>query len=113
MVHSPILDISAPDTINYPKSKNLTFMDCKVNENEAIYVPSFFWHEVTSAPGNEIRKYHDVNAKNGKASPIQFNTAVNFWFEPMFKKEFPCKHCRKTFNYGEYFDVVYRSLTTA
>merc|ERR1712146_448176 len=96
MVHSPILDVSQPDTLNYPHSENINYMDCKVNENEAIYVPSFFWHEVTSIPGKKVRNYHFNNY-------LHLNTALNFWFVPVFKKEFPCKYCRKKFNYKRYF----------
>ena len=104
-------------------------MDCKVNEGEAIYVPSFYWHEVTSTPGKNIRKFVHKGGngvgvgvggsrKTGaststNSNPFQFNTAVNFWFEPVFNKEFPCKQCRKRFNYQHYYDVLYKILTSS
>ena len=34
---------------------------------------------------------------------IRFNAAINVWFAPVFKKEIPCRSCRKQFNYDEYF----------
>lgn len=64
----------------YPKSQDIFTMSCKVNKGEAIWIPSFWWHEVTSIPGS-------------RNPEVPLNVAVNLWFDPLFRKEFPCKSC--------------------
>jgi peptidyl-lysine (3S)-dioxygenase / protease len=97
LVHSPIdinlfLDDPHDETVarrreeqlkKYPASKDIWTMDCRVNKGEALWLPSYWWHEVTSIPGNH----------NNNFSPL--NIAINIWFDPLFQKEFPCKLCQK------------------
>jgi hypothetical protein len=37
---------------------------------------------------------------------IKFNAAVNYWFTPLFQKEFPCATCRKYINSGVYKEIL-------
>lgn len=76
-------------------------MDCLVEAGSVLFVPSFWWHEVQSAPGPEI----GVGEK-GATTPI--NVAVNLWFPPLFDKAFPCTDCEREFNYAEYADLIQR-----
>jgi jumonji domain-containing protein 7 len=48
MVHSPV-DIDNIDLNRYPLSKSIpdSVMKCDVSAGDAIYLPSYFWHEVT------------------------------------------------------------------
>ena len=40
---------------------------------------------------------------------LQMNLAVNYWFDPLFDKRFPCSTCRKFFN-GLYRDTFERVI---
>jgi peptidyl-lysine (3S)-dioxygenase / protease len=95
LVHSPIDINLLSDSLDkkmatkkqeqlqkYPTSQGILTMDCRVNKGEALWLPSYWWHEVTSIPG-----------ENKNLSPL--NIALNIWFDPLFQKEFPCKLCRK------------------
>jgi jumonji domain-containing protein 7 len=90
MVHSPV-DITSPDYAHIPR------MRCTVEAGDAIWVPSYWWHEVYSAPG-------PLRRKSG-ASDIQLNVAVNTWYSPLYKKEFPCAKCKKKLN-REYDNIL-------
>jgi hypothetical protein len=68
----------------YPASQGIRTMDCHVNKGDALWLPSFWWHEVISLPGDQVDGF----------SPL--NIAVNLWFDPLFRKEFPCKECDKS-----------------
>lgn len=83
IVHTPLLlgDVMASD--------NVPTMSCVVHEGEALYVPSFWWHEVHSSPGP---------SKEFQGDSIQLNAAINYWFEPLYNKEFPCAECSKRLN---------------
>lgn len=62
-------------------------LDCKVSAGEALFVPSYWWHEVRSEP-----------------SSVDLNVAINYWFPPLYTKEFPCTECVKAFNHRVYRD---------
>ncbi len=64
-------------------------MECTVAAGEAIFVPSYWWHEVKSHP-----------------SDVGLNMAINYWFPPLYTKEFPCTECTKVFNHRVYREVV-------
>ena len=118
MVHSPIGSLRAvvalndPDDISsqetkmrFPEVNNIegTLMECHVDAGSALFVPSFWWHEVQSHPGDHLQFTANAGAHNGSgrdslAANISLNVAVNFWFSPLFSKEFPCATCRKEFN---------------
>ena len=70
-----------------------------------IYVPSFWWHEVTSTPGPRRR---DGSVADGEF--IQLNAAINRWFDPLYLKEFPCATCAKYVN-KKYTDMLYDNLS--
>ena len=106
-VHSPIdlSDLSKSEE-RFPTSKDISFMDCTVHSGEAIFVPSFFWHEVTSAPSKPVDFNSVIESEcegdsqqcAKRKSEISFNLAVNHWFAPLYNKEFPCATCRKELN---------------
>jgi hypothetical protein len=104
---------------------------CTVREGEALFVPSYWWHEVQSQPAQEEVKIdlntdtdEDTDMDSGErggekdgatgntvatgaaASGLSLNVAVNFWFPPLFSKEFPCTECAKTFNYNVYAEAL-------
>lgn len=76
MVMSPV-DLDDIDTKRFPQFNSSRATVCKVDEGDVLYVPSFFWHEVVSSPSESER----------------MNLAINWWFEPLWKKEFPCDTC--------------------
>lgn len=92
-VHSPI-DLSDLNysTERFPLAKDINFMDCVVKSGQAIFVPSFYWHEVTSSPSKPIQFDSEEDLE------ISYNLAVNHWFAPLYDKEFPCATCRKKLN---------------
>ena len=88
-------------------------MDCVVKSGQAIFVPSFYWHEVTSSPSKPIQfsspnitiddHHHQCDSDSNCDSieedlEISYNLAVNHWFAPLYDKEFPCATCRKKLN---------------
>ena len=83
IVHSPIIlsDVTAADSI--------PTLSCAVHAGDALYVPSFWWHEVYSSPG-PLQSFRGDN--------IRLNAAINYWFEPLYYKEFPCVECSKHLN---------------
>ncbi|KRZ13003.1 JmjC domain-containing protein 7, partial [Trichinella zimbabwensis] len=76
MTMSPV-DITLPDFEKFPFAKNAVPLNCTISEGDVLFLPSFWWHEVQSYP-NEVEHQ---------------NIAVNFWYEPFWKKEFPCRFC--------------------
>jgi hypothetical protein len=67
---------------------------------------------VVSSPGPAIpdagrilSKYIPEDVGEGE---MRLNVAVNYWFAPLFEKEFPCAECRKKINVEEYGDVLQR-----
>lgn len=80
MVHSPV-------ELHDLKYAHIPRVHCSVGEGEAIFVPSFWWHEVSSIPGTRKHSFHNASTS--------INAAVNYWFPPVFNKKFPCATCRK------------------
>ncbi|RHY18066.1 hypothetical protein DYB25_004287 [Aphanomyces astaci] len=92
MVNSPV-DINDPaDVMRYPRFAQANALRCTVNEGDTLFVPSFWWHEVISTPAT-----HEAR-----------NVAVNYWYKPLYTKDFPCKSCRVRFNLA--YEHVLRSL---
>ena len=97
MVHSPI------QMSSFKKDWQVA---CTVHEGEALYVPSFFWHEVESEPGLSKRERgYDTDNLYSNYLDAKLTVAVNYWFEPLYKKEFPCSVCRKYRNIA-YYDKI-------
>ncbi|ETV98632.1 hypothetical protein H310_08749 [Aphanomyces invadans] len=95
MVNSPI-DIDDPlDIDRYPLFASATALRCKVREGDTLFVPSFWWHEVRSTPA-----VHEPR-----------NVAVNYWYKPLYTKEFPCKTCPLRFNLA--YEHVLQTLAHA
>ena len=93
MVHSPI-DVNNINIERFPISESIRYMDCEVGPGEALFVPSFWWHEVYSRPSTKAA-----------ADRSRLNIAVNFWYPPLYNKEFPCASCKKNFN-SDYSSLV-------
>ena len=83
IVHTPIL-MDGTSTV-----KDVPIMNCTVHEGDALFVPSFWWHEVVSTPGP---------SQTFQEKKIRLNAAINYWFEPLYTKEFPCAECSKHLN---------------
>lgn len=81
MVMSPV-DILRPDFKTFPMFSKAKPLNCTVGKGDVLFLPAFWWHEVQSYPSK----------KTG------VNLAVNFWYEPFLKKEFPCATCKLDFN---------------
>lgn len=56
-------------------------MECSIGPGEVLYLPSFWWHEVISYPDADGR-----------------NIALNYWYEPLYTKPFPCPDCKLRLN---------------
>jgi jumonji domain-containing protein 7 len=97
LVHSPL-------TVEEAELQGIPLLTCTVSEGEALFVPSFWWHEVASSPSTALFTLHDLHSDQRPAS-LRLNLAVNFWFEPLFDKAFPCKECKKYFN-GKYASMM-------
>lgn len=72
-------------------------MPLEVGAGDMIFVPSFWWHEVASAPGPTRRTFPPDSGDNHDAH-MHLNVAINHWFDPLFLKEYPCASCRKYVN---------------
>ncbi|KAL5473204.1 hypothetical protein EMCRGX_G027656 [Ephydatia muelleri] len=87
MVMSPV-DPAHPDLQRFPNYSKANKLECTLRPGDALFMPAFWWHEVQSYP-----------------DPLEHrNLAVNFWYEPLLTKEFPCAECRLNFN------LFYRQL---
>ena len=75
MVMSPV-DLTKPDLARFPAFATARPLSCEIRAGDALYLPSFWWHEVRSKPDAHQR-----------------NIAVNYWYEPFYNKEFPCATC--------------------
>lgn len=51
-----------------------------------LYMPAFWWHEVRSQPDPEQQR----------------NLAINYWYKPVWRKEFPCAACGLEWNHEDY-----------
>ena len=65
---SPI-DTVRPDFERYPKAKNAQFINCTVNEGEALWMPSYTWHNVIS-----------FGEPSDNPDDDYMNLAVNVWY---------------------------------
>jgi peptidyl-lysine (3S)-dioxygenase / protease len=70
-----------------------------VEAGDVVFVPSFWWHEVASAPGPVRRAAAaDTAGEEEEGGGVQLNVAINYWFDPLFLKEYPCATCKKYVN---------------
>ncbi|CAI8024674.1 Bifunctional peptidase and arginyl-hydroxylase JMJD5, partial [Geodia barretti] len=83
MVMSPV-DIQDPDLVRFPRFSRAHRLECDLGPGDVLFMPAFWWHEVRSRPDLRERR----------------NLAVNFWYEPVLTKEFPCPECRLQFNFN-------------
>ena len=115
-VNGPLPSTNSISSDNKSDNNNSSsFGEFKVTvdqRTEALFVPSFFWHEVLSAPGpphtfqntfqntfsDNIRGGSNSNSNNESTRSVQLNVALNYWFAPLYAKEFPCARCRKQLN---------------
>eukprot|EP01083_Nonionella_stella_P070432 188427_1 len=97
MVMSPVdMSRSDQDSERFPRFTQALRqkITCTVEEGDLLFLPSYWWHEVRSRPGE---------------SGLTFG--INFWYEPFFEKEFPCPHCRLRFNEEEYAELIDETLS--
>jgi peptidyl-lysine (3S)-dioxygenase / protease len=89
MVHSPL-------SISDLKAQGGRSVKCLAEQGDALFVPSFWWHEVTSSPS---QTNYTINLQDGqRILELPLNMAVNYWFSPLYDKGFPCRTCLKSFN---------------
>eukprot|EP00049_Salpingoeca_infusionum_P016098 m.324128 g.324128 ORF g.324128 m.324128 type:complete len:519 (+) comp16008_c0_seq4:132-1688(+) len=88
MVMSPV-DLQRPNPERFPEFRHATSISCHVQEGDALFLPSFWWHEVVSAPNTKEHR----------------NLAVNYWFQPIFEKEYPCPTCPFHFD-SKFYDLI-------
>jgi jumonji domain-containing protein 7 len=77
MVMSPV-DISNPNLDRFPRFQHTNSLECTIRPGDVLYLPSFWWHEVVSSPDPDSSR----------------NIAVNYWYDPVLTKEFPCDTCK-------------------
>jgi len=111
MVMSPV-NILKPNYTEYPKFSAARPMTCEVDEGDMLYLPAFWWHEVQSkpptAPTTITSKCERTREKEEECQPfsISLNIAINFWYNPLYQKEFPCNDCPLYYNYNDYQDIL-------
>ena len=47
--YSPV-DLDNPDLTKYPNFAKVKVYPVKLNEGDCLYIPSYWWHKVTSSP---------------------------------------------------------------
>ena len=99
MVHSPVaMDFGGSIPSDLPH------MECHVHAGEMLFVPSFWWHEVQSSPGELVTTASTTidTGLDDHHRHMQYNAAINIWYTPLFDKNFPCPLCKKSLNLGAY-----------
>jgi hypothetical protein len=66
--YSPV-DISRPDYARFPKLRKARGFNCTLRAGDALYIPSYWWHEVLT--------YDDEEHKS---------LGINYFFEPYFHR---------------------------
>jgi len=88
MVNTPV-DVQSPDLDAYPFFRdaiaNVHVCRADAGAGEAIFLPAFWWHEVLSEPKQQATSSDDGN--------LEHNLAVNFWYKPLVRRNFPCRDC--------------------
>ncbi|EDQ84488.1 uncharacterized protein MONBRDRAFT_12766 [Monosiga brevicollis MX1] len=87
------VDIEAPDFADrHPLLVQVPYLDCTIQPGDALFMPAFWWHEVQSQPDADEHR----------------NLAVNYWYEPVWTREFPCPTCDRVYNRHIYGDALLR-----
>lgn len=116
LINTPV-DIADVDLNEFPAFESTLdeWMLCDARPGEAMYIPSYWWHEPESIPQLDERtadgapRFGDEDAANAGGMHPGINVAVNFWYEPFFTKPAPCPTC--AFEVApRYHDVVERLL---
>jgi jumonji domain-containing protein 7 len=66
--YSPV-DISRPDYVQFPKLKEARSFNCTIRAGDALYIPSYWWHEVLT--------YDDEEHKS---------IGINYFFDPYYQR---------------------------
>ena len=69
-VFSPI-ELANVDYKRFPRFKEAKSITCTIENGDALFMPSYWWHEVNSKPDREKK----------------FNLAFNFWYTPIILKK--------------------------
>ena len=71
--------------------------ECELWPGDALFVPSWWWHEVDTTPEPEHLEGAPLGGevRGGQGGGDPWSLAVNIWFEPFFVKEggYGCAGC--------------------
>lgn len=81
---SPV-NVSHPDYNKHPKFKNARRVTCQLNPGDILYLPSYWWHEVSTF---------------GSKSNDGLALGVNAFFSPYWKKGSDLKHFTRSHTYA-------------
>lgn len=102
---SPV-NVASPDLSRHPRFANARRVRCEVKAGETLYVPSHWWHEVTS--------WGDAAATGTAASSpgedldgagLDLSIGVNLFYEPFYVKTSRSTFVRNSF-YAHLWDIV-------
>mmetsp|Transcript_26049 Transcript_26049/g.56630 ORF Transcript_26049/g.56630 Transcript_26049/m.56630 type:complete len:536 (-) Transcript_26049:1237-2844(-) len=93
IVNSPLDEAFYGTGLDNPSLVDIPRINCTVHAGDFLYLPSFWWHHVVSEPGTQADDEHPLNL------------ALNYWFSPLFTKEFPCQNCKLKLN-PKYLDTL-------
>ena len=90
MVNSPV-NPRRPDLAAYPRFRGAHVEEVTVAPGDCLFLPAYYWHHVETAPGGSGR-----------------GLAVNYWYEPFYRKPFPCADCAHRFHHELYHSSLER-----
>jgi Cupin-like domain len=70
------------DSARFPAVEATLATECVLNAGDMLFVPSWWWHSVDTTPETD---------SSGKPA---WSAALNFWFEPLYVKDYACADCK-------------------
>ncbi len=77
------VNVSSPDYARHPLFRNAHKVVCEVRAGEIMYLPSFWWHQVTSMPDAEATALDRISI------------GVNHWYHPYYLQASDAFHVRE------------------
>ncbi len=89
MTMSPV-NVHDPRVLaRYPRFGHARPWNITVSAGHCLFLPSWWWHEVSSTPGAH-----------------GYVMSINVWYLGLYRKEFPCADCRPTVNLHQYAPML-------